>query len=353
LLADYAGPALWRCLWPVSHLRRQGYPVGWLHKENPSLADAIMPVQAVILHRVSWDHPDYAVGRAWFEALHLAGKAVWFEVDDDLFTEHCLPQVNVLNPEGRSWAQLDQERRDRIYALALCDGVTVSTQRVATIVRQYTDKPVIVVPNSIDWPGFQQVCRGAPRPTAALTIGWAGGKRLDTDLTAMAQAWARLAGRYPGVEFVVVGHHADLLRDAVPPERLHLIPWQPLQRYPRTYAGIDIGCAPLAPTRFNTAKSGIKLFEYAAAGAAVVASPTIYADYLRDGRDGYLVRDAAEWEGALARLVEDAPLRQALARRWAKRVQERHSLAANLGRWPDAWTQLWADFVRRPRLVAV
>lgn len=354
LLADYSGCSYWRCLSPVTALRQQQYPAWWAHRDNDALPDLAWQADAVVLCRLSWDAADYARGQRWVDSLHRAGKAVWMECDDDLWSESCLPQVGVINPEGKTRDELDQERQARIFALQLCDGVTVSTQRVATAAAQYTAKPVAVIPNAIDWPAWQRVCRSGRRPTAALTIGWAGGKRLDADFTAMAVAWRRLAQRFPLVEFIVVGHHADVLRDAVPPERLHLIPWQPVERYPLAYQGMDIGCAPLAANTFNAAKSAIKAYEYAAAGAAVVASPTIYGAALRDGRDGYLVETAAEWEAALARLVQDAALRRQMAARWGKRVRERHSLQTQLGRWPSAWARLLADFrAQRPRLVAV
>ena len=220
----------------------------------------------------------------------------------------------------------------------------IITQRLATLLRTLTPAPVIVVPNAIDWGNWRRVCQAAPRPTPALTIGWAGGKRLDTDLLAMAEAWARLARRFPAVEFVVVGHHAAVLREAVPAARLHLIPWLPITTYPRAYQGIDIGCAPLADTPFNRCKSAIKWQEYSAAGAATVASPTVYGQAIRDGREGLLASTAGEWEAALARLIQEPTWRAQLAGRAAKRVRERYSLATHLAEWPAAWETLYAAF---------
>jgi glycosyltransferase involved in cell wall biosynthesis len=263
-----------------------------------------------------------------------------------VFSPACLEQIQRIDPQPRPAAVYEAERQARITALRMVDGVTVSTEPLAAIVRQYTDVPVAVVPNAIDWAGFRRVCQSAPRPTDAVTIGWVGGTRAEADLVPLAEAWGRMAARFPAVEFIMVGHPSPLLRDAVPRERLHIGGWQPIEHYPAMYQGIDIGCCPLADTPFNRAKSAQKAYEYAAAGAAVVASPTVYGDVLRDGRDGFLAETADAWEHALTLLL-DADYRAVVAQRWATRVQQRHSLAATLGQWPSAWETLVTAWRKR------
>lgn len=352
LYADDSGCSLFRAWWPVTALKRQfGYPCWTLHRDNDALPDYAWQTDALVLCRLSWATPDREKGRRWVDSLHAAGKAVLFECDDDVFTPASLPQTSVINDEGKSWAELDQERLDRIYALQLCDGVTVASQRLATVVRQFTDNPVQVVPNALAWADFQRVCQAAPRTVDGLTIGWVGGKRLDHDFAAMVTAWGRIARRYPAVTFVVGGYHAPALLDAVPPERLVLQPWLPARLFPRAYRDLTDGilCCPLADVPFNRAKTPVKALEGAAAGAAVVASPTVYGQVMRDGKDGYLVQTADEWERALARLIEDAAHRRQMAARWARRVRERHSLEQTAYRWPQAWGALVDAYRARQR----
>jgi glycosyltransferase involved in cell wall biosynthesis len=294
-----------------------------------------------ILPRVSWPPHQRRLAEGWFAHVRRAGKIVVYDADDDVFTRAETERRVELNwSEGKTPAQLDAERFERIWTLQQCDGVTVSTQRLATIVRGLTDRPVIVVPNAIDLPWFRAIVGATRRQIPGTTIGWAGGKRHDRDVEVMAQAWGRIAARYPAVTFVVQGHVAPVILEHVPVERLVILPWMPLQEYPRGLAQIDIGCCAVAETPFNRAKSNIKAMEYAAAGAAVVASPTLYSGLVDDARNGYIATTADQWYTALAAFVESESLRKIMARRLLKDVQKRHTLAVNLHRWPAAWSEI-------------
>jgi glycosyltransferase involved in cell wall biosynthesis len=170
----------------------------------------------------------------------------------------------------------------------------------------------------------------------------------------MAVAWGRIARRFPHVTFVVMGHHAPAIYDQVPHDRIAMIDWLPIHQYPAGMVNIDIGCCPLADTPFNRAKTYIKALEYAASGAAVVASPTVYGQLLQHGKDGYICRTADEWEEALAALITSANRRKRLAYALLQKVMGHHSLAGNVWRWPAAWAEIIRDFQerrRRPALV--
>jgi glycosyltransferase involved in cell wall biosynthesis len=350
IYGDLSGCTLYRTFWPVTALRRQHqYPVWHMVREHKDLADVMLRVDAVVLCRLSWKHADYQQAFEFIDKLHLMGKAVIYESDDDLFSPDCLPQISLMDPRKQDYLALDRERRDRIDALGLCDGVTVSTPRLATLVREYTRRPVHVVPNSIAYSDFRRVCASAPPPWPddTVTIGWAGGKRLDTDLEAMAAAWRFIANHYPQTRFVIAGHLAEPLLDAVPEDRRRCIAWQPPQRFPLVYRGIDIGCAPLADVPFNRTKSTVKALEFGAIGSALVYSPTIYGKTLEDGVDGLEASTAGEWADALSRLVEDRPYRLRLAAHWRGRVRREFSLTTNAWRWPAAWAAIVQDYHKR------
>ena len=242
--------------------------------------------------------------------------------------------------EGKTWEYLEAERFERIWAMQQCDGVTVSTQRLATIVRSFTSKPVIVVGNSIDLPWFRRIVSATKRTIPGLTIGWAGGRRHDRDVEVMATAWGRIARTYPAVTFVVQGHQPEVIKELVPADRLVQLPWMPLETYPSGLAQIDIGCCAVSPTPFNRAKSNIKAMEYAAAGAAVVASPTLYSSIIEHGYSGLIAETVDEWEVGIAGLIESEAHRKIMQRRLMKTIEKRHTLAGNLWRWPAAWQQI-------------
>lgn len=353
LIDEVNGPNLWRVLQPVTALEKAGYPAGWDFKSAKLLGLVAPHVDGYLLPRISWPASHRKTAQAWFDSISAGGKFAVYEADDDVFTsQETHRRVDLNWTEGKSLAQLEEERHERIWAMQQCDGVTVTTQRLATIVRQYTSKPVIVVPNAIDLMWFRKIVNQTRRTISGLTIGWAGGRRHDRDVEQMAEAWGRIARRYPDVTFVVQGHQPEVIREHVPPERLVVLPWMPAERYPSGLRQMDIQCAAIADTPFNRAKSNIKVMEAAAAGAAVVASPTLYGALVENGVSGFIATTADEWESGLAELVERPALRSMMARRLLKTVERQHSLQGQLWRWPAAWATIQQAAVSS-RLVAV
>jgi glycosyltransferase involved in cell wall biosynthesis len=210
---------------------------------------------------------------------------------------------------------------------------------------------VEVVPNAIDVRWFRETLRGVHRVVPPLTIGWAGGARYAEDLVPVAAAWSRIAQRFPEVTFVVQGHMAEVLIDAVPADRVRRLAWLPLEHYPRALLNIDIGVCSVAPRPFNVSKTPIKLWELTLAGAPCVVSPTLYGPYVTDGEDALVAETADEWEHALARLVEDAGLRRRLRRAQRHRLACEHSLEQNWWRWPNAWAAILERYRARVSLL--
>jgi hypothetical protein len=355
LCGDMSGPTLWRVLQPFTALQRIGHRADWDMKDAAGIGQIAPLYDGFVLPRLAWKPSQRRLAEAWFGMLRRAGRFTVYDADDDVFTADLTRRTVALGwAEGKSFAELEAERFERIWAMQQCDGVTVSTQRLATLVRTYTSKPVVVVPNAIDVPWFRRVLAGARRTVPCLTIGWAGGRRPDADLASMAEAWGCIAARYPGVTFVVQGHVPAVVVERVPADRLVVLPWLPLERYAEGLKEIDIGCAAVAGTRFDLCKSAIKCYEYAVAGAAVVATPAIYGKLIEHEKTGYLAETAGEWEQHLATLIERPSVRSMVARRLLKTVERQHSLASQLWRWPSAWQQIADDArARRGRLVAV
>jgi glycosyltransferase involved in cell wall biosynthesis len=353
LVGDHTGPTLWRVLSPITALEKQGYRCGWDDMANPAIGAIAPAFDGYLLSRTSWNPEHRRLAEGWFASIRAAGKLVVYDADDDIFTAVETHRRVELNwTDGKSFEQLESERWERIWAMQQCDGVTVSTQRLATIVRSFTSKPVIVVPNAIDLPWFRKIVSATKRQVPGLTIGWAGGRRHDRDVEDMATAWGRVASTNPAVTFVVQGWYPPVIEQHVGIDRLVKLPWMPLETYPSGLAQIDIGCCAVADTPFNRPKSNIKAMEYAAAVAAVVASPTLYGSLIEQGVSGYLVEGADEWEDALSQMIERPALRAMMRNRLLKRIEKRHTLAGNLWRWPAAWATI-AEHARTGRLVAV
>lgn len=347
ILQEYRGVSAWRCMWPLEELGRRGYRVAWGDNDDPRHSALIDQADVVVLHRPAWEPGDEPKAEAWRDLLHAGGKALVVDYDDDLLSPQILERIRVTGDEelnALSDERLELERQTRLFALRLVDGVTVSTEALASVCRQYTDKPVLVVPNAIDLPRFRAGLTGYRRRVTGPTIGWAGGNRPDRDAEQLAIAWGRIAERFTDVTFVVAGYPLPALINAVPMSRIVFLPWLPLDRYACNYAEIDIACCPLGDEVFNRSKSPIKAMEFAAAGAAVVASPTVYGEFIEHRIDGYIASTADEWEYGIARMVQYRALREAAAELLEYKVLSEHTLAANVENWPKAWGEILVHF---------
>lgn len=348
LVGDIHASALWRTMQPAAELERQGYRVGWAPKDDNRAGLLMLGYDALVWPRFSWTADWLPQARAFVDQMHALGIAVFYEIDDDQFL-HLPEHLAGIDPRERD--ELVQRGRDSVAALRLCDGATVSVNRLATVARSLLgdDRPVAVVPNLIDLDWFRRAQAGVERPTRGLTIGWVGARRQEADLVPVAAAWQAIAAKHPRVTFIVAGWLPANLRDAVPPDRLTVVPWRPLLESPASWVGIDIACCAVADVPFNWCKSNIKALEAAASGCAVVATPTLYRDVIRDGDTGLLAETAAEWTAALDRLVTDRQLRRTLAGRLHRAVVRDWALDQHATRWLDCWQWMLDDFHARRR----
>lgn len=154
----------------------------------------------------------------------------------------------------------------------------------------------------------------------AFVVGYAG--RLHTmamskGLDTLIDAIARAAGAGAEVHLLLVGGPeagVQILREqwaalGLPPNRLHAVGQVPPDEVPRHLAAMDVGAMPLPWTEhFAYYASAIKLFEYMAAGCAVLASnlPST-AEVVRDGESALLPPpgDVEAFAEAILRLWED------------------------------------------------
>lgn len=351
LTGEEDGCTLWRIWSPFAELQRQGYAAWWRHKEDPEFATvewaylAATRLEAVILPRLSWQ--DAQVARRFVQTMHASGLAVIYDLDDDLLSPQIEARLHATTQQTKSFEQLEADRRHRLVAIRVCDGVTTSSDYLAELVRHYVETPVVVVPNAIDVAWFRRVLHGARRAVPPLSIGWAGGTRYTQDLEPVAEAWHNVARRRPEVTFVIQGFVSPELRDSVPAERLYVLPWMHAADYPLGLKNVDIACCSVAASHFNRCKTPIKLWEFTLAGAVSVVSPTLYGPCVVPQCDALLAETAAEWEQALIQLIDDAGLRKRLQRAQRRRVVSEHALANHVLDWPRAWTTILESFRTR------
>ena len=260
-----------------------------------------------------------------------------YDLDDDLLA------IPPAHPDAARLAPLAPAVR---ALLAAADVVTVSTPALARRIGRLRPTVVVVV-NALDERLWQPLAR--PPPAGPVRLLCMGTATHGEDFALIRPALDQLHASFGAdVAIDVIGVTAGSLpswanRVAPPPAAASypgFVDW--ITRQP----GWDIGLAPLAPGRFNDAKSAIKALDYAALGLVTVASDApAYRGSPADGVGGMLVANAPEaWFAALSGLIRDPARRAALAAAGTARLAAAHVLGA-----VNPWTQVLAGPYSRRR----
>ena len=237
--------------------------------------------------------------------------ALVYDLDDDLLH---------LPPDHADASRLRERTAVVRRLLARADAVWVSTPGLARAVEDVR-RDARVVPNGLDeclwFPDGHGPRRLRHGPVRVLFMGTA---THDGDFALVEPALSRLHARFGAcVQFDMIGVTA---RGDVPDWVNRMAPEGVAgQSYPgfvdwiTQFPAWDIGIAPLADTPFNRAKSAIKTLDYAALGAAVLASdvPAYRGSLAEAGSRGLVANTETAWVGALDHLVRHARLRRDLA----------------------------------------
>ena len=148
---------------------------------------------------------------------------------------------------------------------------------------------------------------------------------------ALDRLWAEREGRF---DVTLVGIDPDIepapwLHRAAPPA--DAIAYPRFVRWLRRQGPFDIGLAPLADTRFNSAKSDIKLLDYLALGLLPVVQDRMA--YRLDPEAGQVAVHAADWFATLLHLLDDpdaARIRTARGQSWLWEKRGVRSIAAQM-----------------------
>jgi glycosyltransferase involved in cell wall biosynthesis len=308
--ADAQGCGSYRMIWPAEVLQAQGVDVelvmpgkrdGGLRGvlDGDRLVDVIIPEDAdvMVFQRVSHEHIAQAI-----RLIRAKGVAVVVEIDDDLT---CIdprnPAFALLSPGGlqpeHSWHNTIQACRDATFVVVSTPALlkTFASHGRGAVFANYVQTSDLMVPR-VD----------------SDIIGWAGSVHSHpADLQAMGSSVNRL--HQQGYRFANIGSGTGV-REAwsLPSDApLHCSGVTTPQDWVATLAKLGVGVAPLADTKFNAAKSWLKVAEYMAAGVPAVASPR--ADYARLASLGApveLARSDKEWDRALKRLADSPQARE-------------------------------------------
>lgn len=346
--ADRSGCGHFRMIWVGQLLHAAGHDVHVVRAEErqvrlvmegDTVRDVLVEADVVVFQRLThrWMADAVAILRG-------KGIAVVVDVDDDLTSIHpSNPAYAGLHPrnEGRrskdgrvhqhSWRNLSTACRTATL-------VTVSTPALLPVYASHGRGQVLYnyLPDLYD---------NLPHEDSD-TIGWPGSYHSHpNDPEVVGGAIARLVDE--GAEFVMrgdptgAGKAFGLTQDPVGGG-------VPITEWPRAVAELGIGIAPLADTRFNAAKSWLKIEEMCAVGVPWVASPRVEYRRLHAMGAGVLADRPRAWYRELKRLRESAALRQEMSEA-GRAVAAQLRLVDHSWRWAEAWSRAYEMQKATPR----
>jgi glycosyltransferase involved in cell wall biosynthesis len=248
---------------------------------------------------------------------------------DDLFEADAVPRSHP------SWELFRADLWPRFARLAAesADLVTVATDFLADFYRPF-GLQVRVVPNF--WPDFLPGWGPQPEPDGPPVVGFSGTATHLEDIKPVLPALRRALPKHGAA----LGLSANLLPALAPhlPRGVLVVSLavRPFPDYLRDVVSrFAVVIAPLRSSRFNRAKSQIRLMEAGVAARPVVASPVgCYRDYLGHGVTGFLADGETAWERAVDALLGDPALRERMGQ--AAFEQAWHLRAS-------AWAWLYRD----------
>ncbi len=214
-------------------------------------------------------------------------------------------------------------------------AVQTTTLALAEILRRDNDE-IVVFPNGIRMlPNI-----GNYAQPSYLTLFFGCLNREDEWPPYMDALNAAAAGAGGRLRFAVVRDNGFF--EALQTPHKTFFPTLDYATYVNVLSQCELSFMPLSDTPFNRAKSDLKFIEAAASRVTAVASPTVYAESIRDGATGVLFRDPQELQSRLLHLVDNMESARDIgdaARGW---VEQHRMLAYQMSARVAWYRSLWA-----------
>jgi glycosyltransferase involved in cell wall biosynthesis len=362
LNAEYNGCAYWRMFEPARFLNmcyRDAAVTYFPH-------DAFLSKLTSEWERLAMSHDLIVFGRVSTpEALQTMGvvrefarKPVVVELDDNWAT------VDSKNLAYQDWYPGSLAYRCANAQMNDADFLQVSTFPLKRAMAYKYGKRCWISPNLIDFEKMDnayQEARKVRKHHDQIRIGWAGSATHYGDFITFLDTMKIIADKYPKVTFVFRGMKADFFSEqkdgyCFKKDKIQVIKGCPIDlsrieyhdggefwTWPKMLAemDLDIVVVPLADNAFNKSKSNCRYLEFSS-----LRVPGVYADLLpyngtvHDGVDGYLASTTEDWVRHLSALVESEELRQEIALKAYKNVEENWSLQNKIGLWKKNFEEM-------------
>jgi glycosyltransferase involved in cell wall biosynthesis len=326
MLKDRSGAGHWRMVFPARYMDKAD---SFVDVTAAGIRiESLMEYETVFVQRLH-DWESYYM----LERLKSAGKRIVYDIDDDIFhIDKDNPAASIL---GRD------EQMAAVECMRLADAVTTTVEPLREIVREMTGTvEAVVIPNAVDMDDGWRSTPMTGSPDEWKRIFWQGGDTHGEDWNECVDAVDALMGERDDLRVVILGYLPPIVISIL--GRVH---WKGRVEFlefnsPETYFAMmkhvraEVGLAPLRSTMFTQSKSPLKFIEYAAIGMPTVASnERPYADAIKDGEDGYLVRDSQGWFDSISLFLDDKRRRQAVLEKARRKVREIYNIRKTAVSW--------------------
>lgn len=214
----------------------------------------------------------------------------------EILCYHRLDDFAALSPKDRPLEQAIESRADLLFV--------VSVPLQEQYARQ--GRKAILLPNGVDFVHFSQALKEeteVPEELASLPSPRIGFIGLVEPLWVDTELLVSLARARPDWSVVVIGDTKKWRVPSDAPKNLHILGPRPYSRVPHYLKGMDVCLVPFRNNAVSQAASPLKLYEYLAAGRAVVSAPVPDLAFL-----GSVVRSARNRNEFLTAIEEALPL---------------------------------------------
>ncbi len=263
------------------------------------------------------------VREKWVEAIRdviAAGWLVVHEYDD-------YPQTP-LAVKKNEW-----QRSMGWHTFEMCHGVQTSTEALADVFRPLNANVKVFENQLFMMPKLRSRRQGKTRI-------FFGAFNREQSWEPIIPVLNEVVKKNSEVEVVTV--HDRAFFDALKTDRKKFHERLEYEKYLRVLSGCDIALLPLADNQFNRYKSDIKFVEAAAAGAAVIASPTVYQGTILHGENGLIATSVDQWASHLELLIDNKDERTRLQESARNYVVQNRLLVRHLDERLNWYRNLWS-----------
>jgi len=273
-------------------------------------------------------------------------KPIILDIDDNV------QATRPHNPGYRSFHPNSPNMQWNIKAMGVFDGFTVSTQNLKDYYSTYTDKPIYVCPNSLDFKERDAIYKTDfskselyKKEPEEIRIGWLGSASHWENLHHIEKPITEILKKYPHVHFYYTALFGDLFTDPSVQSQIHKAKWSNLKNWASTIVehNFDIALAPLMDNDFNRAKSNLRVLEYASAHYPVICSPVEPYKVFTE-KEVKFAMEKEEWFDALEELITKPELRKSLAENLYKRAKRDYDVRKNYKLWVNALKEIKKDY---------